>query len=135
MKGISTVHVKMFDVIVRELKEVRYVLQLKKNLICWCFKNVGSCGIHTRWCSQDGQKLNGALKGVRQNNLYYLNGSTITGQVETSISLDDVCAQVWQMRVGHGGEKSLQALAKKGSLEGASTCNMELCGHGVMARK
>ena len=28
------------------------------------------------------------------------------------------------MRVGHGGEKSLQAPAKKGSLEGAATCNM-----------
>ena len=33
------------------------------------------------------------------------------------------------MRLRHGGEKSLQAPAKKGSLEGASTCNMELGGH------
>ena len=40
------------------------------------------------------------MKGVRQNNLYYLKGSTFTSEVETSISSDDVCTQVWQMRVG-----------------------------------
>ena len=33
MEGIGTVLVKMFDGMVRELKEVRYVPQLKKNLI------------------------------------------------------------------------------------------------------
>ena len=29
------------------------------------------------------------LKGVRWNNLYYLKGSTVTGQVATSIDTDD----------------------------------------------
>ena len=33
------------------------------------------------------------MKGVRWDNLYYLKGSTVTGQVETSISSDDVCTQ------------------------------------------
>ena len=33
MEGIGTVRIKMFDGIVRELKKVRYVPQLKKNLI------------------------------------------------------------------------------------------------------
>ena len=39
------------------------------------------------------------------------------------------------MRVGHGGEKSLQAPAKKGSLKGASTCNMKLDEHDVLHKK
>ena len=39
------------------------------------------------------------------------------------------------MRVGHGGEKSLQALVKKGSLEGASTYNMKLGKHGILDKK
>jgi len=39
------------------------------------------------------------------------------------------------MWVGHGGEKSLQAPAKKGSLEGASICNIELGEHGVLDKK
>jgi len=29
------------------------------------------------------------LKDVRRNNLYYLKGNTVTGQVVTSINLDD----------------------------------------------
>ena len=29
------------------------------------------------------------------------------------------------MKVGQGGEKSLRALAKKGSMEDAATCNLE----------
>ena len=39
------------------------------------------------------------------------------------------------MRVGHGGEKSLQAPAKKESLKVASTCNMELGEHGILDKK
>ena len=33
MKGINTVLIKMFDEMVRELREVMYIPQLKKNLI------------------------------------------------------------------------------------------------------
>ena len=33
VEGMGTVRIKMFDEIVRELKEVRYVPQLKRNLI------------------------------------------------------------------------------------------------------
>jgi len=33
VEGIGTVRIKMFDEIVRELKKVRYVPQLKRNLI------------------------------------------------------------------------------------------------------
>ena len=46
------------------------------------------------------------LKGIRRNNLFYLMGSTVTGQVAISISSDD-CMQVCHMRLRHTGEKSL----------------------------
>jgi len=39
------------------------------------------------------------------------------------------------MRLGYRGEKYLQAPAKKGSLEDASTCNLELSEHGVLDKK
>ena len=38
------------------------------------------------------------------------------------------------MKVGHGGEKSLQAPTKKGSLEGAATCNL-VSEHSVLDKK
>ena len=66
------------------------------------------------------------MKGVRRNNLYCLKGSMITGQVETSNSSDDGCTEVWQVKVRQGDERSLQAPAKKGSMEGAATCNWKV---------
>ena len=54
-----------------------------------------SCGIYMRWCSQDDQRLNGGDEGRPPEQSYYLKNSTVTGQVETSSSLDDSCTKVW----------------------------------------
>jgi len=95
VEGIGTVRIKMFDGIVRDLKEVRHVPQLKRNLI-----SVGALKTLGLVVSiQDGvlKMTKGSMvvmKGVRRNNLYYLKGSTVIGQVETSIAADDVCPQV-----------------------------------------
>ena len=95
IEGMGTVRIKMEDGIVRELKEVRYVSQLKRNLI-----SVGALEALGLMISiRDGflkmtKDSMVVMKGVRQNNLYYLKGSTVTGQVETSISSDNICTQV-----------------------------------------
>ena len=49
------------------------------------------------------------LKGVRRNNLYYLKGSKITEKIVTSTNSDNDYTQLWNMRLGHTGEKSLQS--------------------------
>ena len=125
VEEMSTVRIKMFDGIVRELKQVRYVPQLKRNLISAGTLEALGLVVSIR----DGvlKMIKGSMvvmKGIRRENLYYLKGSTVTGQVETSISSDNVCMQIWQIKVGYGGEKSLQAPAKKGSLKSAATCNL-----------
>jgi len=53
-----------------------------------------------------------ALKGVRRNNLYYLKGIIVTGQVATFINSNDDSTRLWHMRLRHIGEKFLQALTK-----------------------
>jgi len=92
MKGICAVLIKMFDGMVRKLKEVRYVPQLKKNLISVdTLKALGleiSVKDGVLKMTRDSMVV---LKSVLHNNLYYLKGSTITGQVVTSISSDDDC--------------------------------------------
>ena len=80
----------MFDWMVQELKEVTYVPQLKRNLI-----SVGALKILGLKVSiRDGvlKMTKGSivvLKSVRRNNLYYLKGSIVTGQVATSTNSDD----------------------------------------------
>ena len=104
---------------------MRYVPQLKRNLISVGALEALGLVISVR----DGvlkmiKGLMVVMKGVRGDNLYYLKGSTVTRQVETSSSSDDGCTKIGQVKVGHEGEKSLQAPAKKGSLEGAATYNL-----------
>ena len=80
----------MFDGMVKDLTDVRYVPQMKKNII-----SVGAM-------ESEGLKVtmnNGILKitkvfmvvmkGVRDRNLYYLKGSEVTGVMVTSIYLDE----------------------------------------------
>jgi len=63
VEEMGTFRIKMDDGIVRELKEVRYVPQLKKNLISvGTLKILGLVVIYTRWCSQDDQRLNGVYE-------------------------------------------------------------------------
>ena len=97
----------------RELKEVRYVPRLKRNLVSvGVLKTLGleisiRDGVH--------KLIKGSmvvLKGVRRNNLYYLKDSTVTGQVTTSTYSDDDSTKFWHMRLGHTCENSLQDLAK-----------------------
>ena len=78
MKVISTILFKMFDGMVQELKEVRYVPQLKMNLI-----SIGALkALGFKVSVGDGvlkmtRGLMVVLKSVRHNNFYYLKGSTV----------------------------------------------------------
>ena len=75
------------------------------------------------------------MKGVRDRNLYCLKGSTVTGILAASVGSDDDATRLWHMRLGHTGEKSLQALTKQGLLKGAKTCKMDFCEHCVLGKK
>ena len=93
---------------------MRYVPQLKRNLI-----SVGDLEALGLVISiRDGvlKMIKGSMvvmKGVRRDNLYYLKGSTVTGQVETSSSSDDSCIKVWQVKVEHEGESLCKLLQRR----------------------
>ncbi|GMP84677.1 hypothetical protein CsSME_00038115 [Camellia sinensis var. sinensis] len=80
------------------------------------------------------------MKGTRQGNLYFLDGSTVTGRVAVSTSSsseDDASdtSKLWHMRLGHVGEKALQGLVKQGLLKGAKTGKLEFCEHCVLGKQ
>ena len=119
----------------RELKEVRYVPQLKRNLISVGVLKVLGLKVSIR----DGVlKITRGpmviLKGIRCNNLYYLNRSMVTGQVETSTNSDDD-TRLWHMRLGYTGEKSLQSLATQDLLKAPRTYKLDFCEHCIIRKK
>ena len=120
MEGVGTIQIKIFDGMVRELKEVRYVPQLKRNLISvGALESLGLVVSIKEGVLRMTKGSMGVLKADRRNNIYYLKGSTVTGQVAASTSSEEDSTRLWHMRLGHAGEKSLQTLVRQGLLKGA----------------
>ena len=69
----------MYDGTLRELKEVRYILSMMKNII-----SVGALKAEslrgTLKMSSDSLVV---LKSIKHNNMYYLMGSAVTGLVSS----------------------------------------------------
>ena len=137
--GIGSIKLRSHDGSTRILRDVRYVPKLKKNLIS--LGSLESKGLVVT--IRDGvlKATSGALvmlKGIRKNNLYYYQGSTVVGTTAAAISStkkDAEATQLWHMRLGHAGEKSLQTLAKQGLLKGTKTCKLEFCEHCVLGKQ
>ncbi|KAG8498715.1 hypothetical protein CXB51_005041 [Gossypium anomalum] len=120
--GVGTIKVKMFDGVVRTLSDVRYVPELKRNLIS--LSTLDSKGY--RYTAESGvlKISKGSLvvmKGQRKTaKLYVLQGSTITGDaaVASSSLSDDDITKLWHMRLGHMSENGMVELSKRGLLDG-----------------
>ena len=88
--GIGNIHTRMFDEQVRTLTNVRYVLNLKKNLL-----SLGA--LEARRCKFSGadraiKVSKGSmmiLKGERTANLYKLIGRIIIGDASATTEKDD----------------------------------------------
>ena len=77
------------------------------------------------------------MKGTRRNNLYYYNGSIVTGVVAT-ISGSDEDSEITSLlhkRLGHAGERALFTLMKRGLFKGEKTCKLEFCDHYALEKQ
>ena len=136
--GIGSIRLRNHDGSTRLLTDVRYVPNLRKNLIS--LGALESKGF--TMTIRDGvlKVTSGALltmKGVRRNNLYYYQGSTIIGSAAAVSGGNNLgeTTKLWHMRLGHPGEKALQTLVKQGLLKGAKTGKLDFCEHCVLGKK
>jgi len=76
----GTICIRMYDKILRELKEVRYIPSMMMNIISIRALEVeglrGTLGEGVLKMSSGSLVI---LKGVRRNNVYYLIGNAVTG--------------------------------------------------------
>ena len=87
IEGIGTVQIKMFDGMVRELKKMIHVSQLKRNLISVGALKTLDLEVSIR---DDVLKMTkSSMVVLNWNNLYYLKGNTVTGQMTTSTDSDN----------------------------------------------
>ena len=123
--SIETVHIKMFDGVVRTLSDVNHVPDLKRNLIFLSTLNAKGY----KYTGEGGVlKINkGALvlmKGHQKTAmLYVLQGSTVRGDVDVasrSLSEDDI-TKIWHMHLEHMNENDMAKLSRRGLLDGQKT--------------
>ena len=98
---VGTVRIKIFDDVVRDLTEGRFILQMNKNII-----SVGDVeSKRLKITLENGvlKIMEGSMilmKGVRDRNLYYLKDSTVT-----VVDSNEDAAKLYHMRVNHAREK------------------------------
>ena len=136
--GIGSISLRNHDGSTRVLTDVRYIPKLEKNLIS--FGTLESKGFTIIMQNGIFKVVSGALvvmKGIRRNNLYLYQGSTVVGTAVVVSEADKVAemSKLWHMRLGHSGEKSLQTLAMQGLLKGAKTCKLEFCEQCVLGKE
>ena len=112
--GTATIKVNMFDNVVRTLKDVRHVLDLKKNLIS--LGTIDSDGF--RYKSENGimKVLKDAMIMMKErkinDNIYKLLGSTIVGGAIVVIESQQDDILLWHMQSRHIGEHGIRELQK-----------------------
>ncbi|KAH9782991.1 hypothetical protein KPL71_009148 [Citrus sinensis] len=124
--GIGTINIRMFDGIERDLKQVRYVPELKRNLISLGVMDQASCSIKAEngnlHIEENGLVI---MKGIRRNGLYVLVGSIAMLAITTSVSSDRT--KLWHMRLAHMSEKGLKELSKQGLLGNDQITSLQFC--------
>ncbi|KAL4311552.1 hypothetical protein GQ457_01G017790 [Hibiscus cannabinus] len=125
---IGEVRIKMYDGTVRTLCDVRYIPDLKKNLIS--LGTLHKNGFIPK-ADEDMETIRivkGALivmKGkIIAGNIYKLLGSTVVGGANSVESCDDD-TKLWHMCLGHLSESEMVALHKRNLLHGVKSCNLE----------
>lgn len=109
---IGTVKLKMRDRVVHTLNEVRYVPDLKKNLISLCALNSKGHKIVIKGGVL--KILSGTLvvmKKKKECNLYFLQGCTIISSFLVLTEYEEDSTMLWHMQLGHVGEKAMTVLS------------------------
>ncbi|KAK3020890.1 hypothetical protein RJ639_047202 [Escallonia herrerae] len=89
-----------------------HVPKLRKNLIFFGTLDSNGCNY---WAVDETMRImKGSLvvkKGLKQNSLYLLQGSTVTRAAVSSSDIDSDTTKLWHMRLGHMSERSMDVLA------------------------
>ncbi|KAH9704469.1 hypothetical protein KPL70_011474 [Citrus sinensis] len=124
--GKGTVSLKLHDGVTRDLHQVRFVPELKRNLIYLGMVDQSGCIIKAE--NGEIQVLDQGkivMKGVRKNGLYILVGSSPVQGISASVTKDKT--KLWHMRLAHISEKGLKELSNQGLLGSDKVTSLKFC--------
>ena len=115
VKEIDSVQIATHDGMIRMIPNVRYVPELKCNLI-----SLGELDkLGYTYKSKNGvlKVTKGSLiklRGTLRNGLYVLEGTTVSGSAAIASGKGIDMSMLWDKRLAHVSEKGLQALSQQG---------------------
>lgn len=128
IKGVGTIRFRMNDGSTKILSEVRFIPDVKRNLISLGVLERKGCSFTSfggKMSVSKGSVV--VMEGERRGSLYYLCGSAIrtpTDEVHTSKA---ETIRLWHLRLGHPAEGSVRELVSKGVIKGAVEGNASPC--------
>ncbi|GJZ85112.1 retrotransposon protein, putative, ty1-copia subclass [Tanacetum coccineum] len=136
IRGIGKVRVQLRDGSSFVLNNVRYIPELKRNLIS--LGTLEKEGYTVKMQSGKIKVINGSrviLSGIRRDNcVYSLDGHAMAGELNASVEEKDSLAQVWHKRLGHISEAGLQVLEKQGLFGKESLGKLDFCENCVLGK-
>ncbi|GJZ22327.1 retrovirus-related pol polyprotein from transposon TNT 1-94 [Tanacetum coccineum] len=136
IRGIGKVRVQLRDGSSFVLNNVRYIPELKRNLIS--LGTLEKEGFTVKMQSGKVKVINGSrvvLSGTRRDNcVYSLDGHAMAGELNASVEEKDSLAQVWHKRLGHISEAGLQVLEKQGLFGKKSLGKLDFCENCVLGK-
>ncbi|GJX74451.1 retrovirus-related pol polyprotein from transposon TNT 1-94 [Tanacetum coccineum] len=136
IRGIGKVRLQLKDGSSFVLHNVRYIPELKRNLIS--LGTLEKEGYTVKMQSGKIKVINGSrviLSGIRRDNcVYSLDGHAMAGELNASVEEKDSLAQVWHKRLGHMSEAGLQVLEKQGLFGKKSLGKLDFCENCVLGK-
>lgn len=128
VRGIGSIRFKMHDGTEKLINNIRYVPELKRNLIS--LGVLDQLGYTFKANNGNLTVSKGALilmRGVRSNGLYVLSAKTIVGSLDISEAQNLSQPNIWHLRLAHISEKGLYELNKQGLLKSLQHTSVGLC--------
>ena len=126
--GVRSVRFKLHDESIRLLTEVRYVPDLKRNLISlgeFDKKGYVFQGEKSILRVMKGSKE--VLRGVKKQGLYTLVAEVVSGSTNVASTKPLSKTEIWHMRLGHVSERGLVELGKQNLLGGDKVEKLKFC--------
>ena len=136
IEGIGNVMFRLDDGTLREIKDVRYVPNLARNLISLSmFDDAGFEFKGNAGCMKICKGSLVVLKGIKQGGLYYLKGEALCGDAAVAISNKEDRTELWHKRLGHISEKGIHVLNSKEAFGKDKISHLPFCEYCILGKQ
>ena len=135
VKGIGSVRLKMQDGSIKKLRDVRYIPEVKRNLVSLGSLERKGCTFSSANGSMTIMKdKKVVMTGERRGTLYYLTATVMKTSMDEVHIVKSESVSLWHRRLGHPAEGSVKQLIKKGIIHGVDDSHSTPCDECILGK-